>query len=219
MVCTPLSIDTGLFITASPWEAAASKNFDGKTVTRTTTGPNEGILVQKGAQSIFHPQGLNRNLLYGVLGNKFLVILDVVTAAGPSTRGLSLINFDTMTEVPVLSVLAGSSAVALPVVNPSIGSGTVFLAYGQDGTQQTSVAIYRSDNRMPLFFGLNNIATGQTAGEATATDLIIHYSTGGTSHTKVCPRPLGKCTITPSSQTFQTSLLAVVRLLRPRSNS
>lgn len=203
MVCTPLNIDTGLFFTASPWETTASRSFDGKTITRTTSGPNPGILVQKGAQSVFHAQGLNRNLLYGVLGNKFLVILDVETGAGSSTRWVSLINFDTMTEVPVLTVLASSNAVALPVVNQSAGSGSVFLAYGQDGTQHTSVAIYRSNNAAVLCsLGFTIIPTGQTAGEATATDLIIHYSTGGASHTKVCPRPLGECTITPSSQTF-----------------
>jgi hypothetical protein len=203
MACTPLSIDTGLFFTASPWETTPSKSFDGKTVTYTASGQNPGILVQKGAQSVFHQRLANRNLLYGVLGNKFLLILDVETGAGSSTRWVSLINFDTMTEVPVLTVLASSSAVALPVVNQSAGSGTVFLAYGQDGTQQTSVAIYRSNNGSVLCsLGAPIVASGQTAGEATATDLIIHYSTGGVSHTKVCPRPLGKCTITPFSQSF-----------------
>lgn len=203
MACTPLNINSGLFFTASPWESTPSKSFDGKTVTLTTSGPNPGILVQKGAQSVFHQELANRNLSYGVLGNKFLVILDVETGVGLSQRWVSLINFDTMTEVPVLTVLASSSAVALPVVNQSAGSGTVFLAYGQDGTQHTSVAIYRSDNAAVICsIGAPIISTGQTAGEATATDVIIHYSTGGSSKTKVCPRPLGKCTITPSSQTF-----------------
>ena len=44
--------------------------------------------------------------------------------------------------------------------------------------------------------------TGQTAAEATATDLVIHYSTGGSSFTKSCPRPAGKSQIAPSLQTF-----------------
>ena len=200
MACTPLNIDTGLFFTASPWEKTPSKSFDGKTVTHRTSGPNPGIVVQKGgARSLFHAQLLNHNLFYGVLGNKFLLILD----AGLSTRSVSLVNFDTMTEVPVLRVLASSSAIPLPVVNQSAGSGTVFLAYGRDGTQQTSVAIYRSDNAAVLCsLGAPIVATGQTVGEATATNLIIHFSTGNVSRTKVCPRPLGKCTIMPSSQTF-----------------
>jgi hypothetical protein len=203
MACTPLNIDTGLFFTTSPWETTASKSFDGKTVTHTTSGPNPGIVVQKGVQSIFHAQLANRNLLYGVLGNKFLVILDVETSAGPSTRSVSLVNFDTMTEIPLLSVLASSNTVALPVVNQSPGSGTVFLAYGQNGTEHTSVAIHRSDNGAVLCsLGAPIVPTGQTAGEATATTLIIHFSTAGTSKTQVCPRPLGKSKITPSLQTF-----------------
>lgn len=203
MACTPLNIDVGLFLTTNPWESTPSKSFDGKTVTHTPGGPNPGITVTKGPQTVFHQQLNNHTLFYGVLGNKFLVILDVEGGGGLSTRHVSLINFDTMTEVPVLTVLANSNAVALPVLNASQGSGSVFLAYGQDGTQQTSVAIYRSDNAGVLCsLGAPIIATGQTLGEATATQVIIHYSTGSVSKTQACPRPLGKCTITPSSQTF-----------------
>jgi hypothetical protein len=203
MACTPLNIDVGLFLTTNPWESTPSKSFDGKTVTHTTSGPNPGITVTKGAQSVFHQQLNNRTLSYGVLGNKFLVILDVEGGPGSSTRHVSLVNFDTMTEVPVLTVLASSNAVALPVVNASLGSGSVFLAYGQDGTQQTSVGIYRSDNGVALCsLGGPIVATGETKGEATAANVIIHYSTANVSKTQTCPRPLGKSAITPSSQTF-----------------
>jgi hypothetical protein len=203
MACTPLSIDPGLFLTTNPWETTASKSFDGKTVTRVSSGPNPGISVQKGAQSLFHQQLNNHTLSYGVLGNKFLLILDVEAGGGPSTRSVSLVNFDTMTEVNVLTVLASSNAVLLPVVNPSQGSGAAFLAFGQDGTQQTSVGIYRSDNGKPICsLGAPIIATGETKGEATATTVVIHFSTGGVSKTQVCPRPLGKSSITPASQSF-----------------
>lgn len=137
-----------------------------------------------------------------MLGNKYLVILDEETGAGPITRRVSLVDFATMTEVPILSVLS-SSTVSPPVVNQSAGTGSVFLAYGSDGTQLSSVGIYRSDNGAVLCpLGFTIIPTGQTIGEATSTQLIIHYSTGATSHQKACPRPLGKCTITPASQTF-----------------
>lgn len=203
MACTPLTIDTGLFFTTNPWETTPSKTFDGKTVTLTTSGPSPGISVQKGALSFFHAKLNNHTLSYGVLGNKFLVILDVEGGGGSSTRTVSLANFDTMTEVPVLTVLASSNAVPLPVVNPSQGSGAVFLAYGQDGTQLSSVAIYRSDNAKVLCsLGAPIIATGETKGEATATDVIIHYSTANVSKKQICPRPLGKCSITPASQSF-----------------
>ena len=203
MACTPLNVDTGLFFTTNPWETTPSKSFDGKTVTHTPGGPNPGIAVQKGAQSLFHAQLNNRSLSYGVLGNKFLLILDVESGAGSSTRNVSLVNFDTMMEVNVLTVLASSNAIPLPVVNPSAGSGSVFLAFGQDGTQLTSVGIYRSDNAAVLCsLGTPIVATGETKGEATPTTFIIHYSTSNVSKTQICPRPLGKCTISPASQAF-----------------
>ena len=202
MACTPLSIDLGLFFTTSPWEQTATRSFDGKTVTYTSGGPNPGISVQRGASSLFHAQLGNRSLSYGVLGNKYLLLLDVETGAGTSTRTVSLVNFDTFTEITLLTVLAISNAVPLPVLNPSAGSGSAFLLYGQDGTQQIGVAIYRSDNGVALCTLGSITASGQTAGEATATDVLIHYNSGGGSNTKSCPRPLGKAAITPAAQSF-----------------
>src|SRR5438552_2867871 len=86
MACTPLNIDVGLFLTTNPWESTPSKSFDGKTVTHTPGGANPGITVTKGPQSLFHQQLNNHTLSYGVLGNKFLVILDVEGGGGSSTR-------------------------------------------------------------------------------------------------------------------------------------
>lgn len=137
-----------------------------------------------------------------VLGNKYLLILDVESIAGSGARRVSLVNFDTWTEVPILTVNA-SSSVPLPIVNPSQSNGAVFLVFGQDGTQHTNVAIRRSNNGDVLCsLGAPIIPTGQTLGEATATELIIHYSTGSTSKQNICPLPIGECKITPSSQTF-----------------
>lgn len=200
MACTALAIDTGLFLTTNFWEQAPTKSFDGKTVTLNAAGIS---VTKSGMSPVFHAKLANRVLHYMVLGNKFLLILDVESGAGPSQRWVSLVNFGNGTEVPILNVLASSNGIALPVVHQSAMSGTVFLAYGQNGTEQTSVAIYRSDNGDVLCsLGSPIVSTGETKGEATATELIIHYSTGGTSKTKTEPRPLGKCTITPSSQTF-----------------
>ena len=202
MACTPLLIDVGLFLTTSPWEKTASKSFDtNKKVTFTTAGPNPGITIEKGGAPYFYSQLSGHSLLYAVLGNKYLLLLDVEGGA-TGTRTLSVFNFDTMTPLPLFSVLAPST-IPLPVVNPSQGSGTVFLAYGQNGTDHTSTAIYRSDNGAVLCsVGASFAPTGETRGEATATDLIIHYSTGGTSHTETCPRPSGNSAITPASQSF-----------------
>jgi len=202
MTCTPLNIQAGFFITSSIWEKAQSRTFDGKTITLTTSGPNPGILVQQGSNSIFHSQMANRTLSYMVLGNKYLLILDVEDIVGSGIRRISLVNFNSWTEVQILAVLA-STSVPLPIVNPSQGNGVAFLAYGQDGTQHTDVAIHRSDNGNILCaLGAPIVPTGQTCANATATQLIIYYSTNNTSHQQSCNLPTGKCTITPSSQTF-----------------
>lgn len=202
MPCNPLNIQTGLFITIGSWESLPSKSFDGKTLTLTTSGPSPGLLVQQGSESVFHAQLINRNLSYRVLGDKYLLILDVEDIVGSGTRRMTIVNFDTWTESLLFSVTAASS-VPLPVIQPSQGNGSVFLGFGQNGTEHTSAAIRRSDNGDVLCaIGASIIPTGQTIGEATATDLIIHYSTGGTSKTKTCSLPVGECDISPSTQTF-----------------
>jgi hypothetical protein len=204
MTCTPLNIQPGLFITSSIWDKAHSKTFDGKTVTLTPSGANPGIEVQQGSHSLFHSQLADHTLSYMVLGNKYLLILDVEdTGVGIGTRRISLVNFDNWTEVPILLVSVASSSVDLPIANPSQGNGVAFFAYGQDGTQHTDVAIHRSDNGKVLCeLSAPIVPTGQTCAGATATQVIIYYSTNYTSQQESCNLPAGKCTITPSSQTF-----------------
>jgi hypothetical protein len=207
MACTPLGIQVGFFINTNAWSNAPSASFDGKTLTLTAGGANPGIVVQQGGNSIFHAQLANRTLRYMVLGTKYLAILDIDTGGGSSTRYVSIVNFTTWTEVNILTVLASSNAVQLPQVNPSMGNGIAFLAYGQDGTQQTSVGIYRSDNGNILCSLGSIIPTGQTLGEATAAQLIIHYNTGNSAHTQTCPLPVGICTVIPLSNSFPSQAI------------
>jgi len=203
MSCTPLNIQSGLFITVTAWSKALSATFDGKPLPSPPGGANPGLSVQQGAKSLFHPLLSTRSLSYMVLGNKYLVILDMESGAGASTRWLSLVDFSTWTEVNILTVTASSNAIPPPIVNPSQGNASVFLAYGQDGTQHTSVAIHRSDNADVLCaLAAPIVPTGQTAGEAAAAQLIIHYVTGGTSQTQGCPLPAGVGGVTPSSNSF-----------------
>jgi von Willebrand factor type A domain/Abnormal spindle-like microcephaly-assoc'd, ASPM-SPD-2-Hydin len=200
MACTPLSIQTGFFINTQPWDNSPNNTFGGKTLTLNTAG----LTVQQGAHSVFHSRGLNHNILYMILGGQFLVILDMPTDPGPQTRFLNLVDFSTWTETNILMVSADST-VPPPVVNPSMGNGCVFMAFGQDGTQQTALAIYRSDNGGVLCSVGSIVPTGQTLGEATATQLIIHFNTGNTNHTQVAALPAGVCTVTsPQPQDFGT---------------
>nr|MBA2559234.1 choice-of-anchor D domain-containing protein [Propionibacteriales bacterium] len=200
MVCTPLPVDNGAFLNTNPWESTATKTFDGKTVTLTPGGPNPGLSIQKGASSHFHPLLAQHQILYAVLGNKWLAINDHETGIGLTTRYISVFNFDTMNEVNVITVSATSAQ--QPVLLPS-PAGSMFLAYGQDGTQLTAVGIYRSDNGALLCgLGAPIVATGQTAASATATQLTIHYTTASGSVDHTCPRPTAHSTIAPSFRDF-----------------
>jgi hypothetical protein len=202
VACVPLNIQNGLFVPSS-WSSALNTPFNGGTVTYAPGGANPGITVQKGSGSVFHAQLANRALHYMVLGNEFVLILDVETGIGPSTRNVSLVNFATFSEVNVLTVLASSNSVGLPFVAGSPGNGSVFLAFGEDGTQLTSVAIYRSSDATVLCsLGAPIIATGQTTAEATTTSLIIHYTVSSGSQNQVCPKPVGTCSVSPASQSF-----------------
>lgn len=203
MPCSPLNIQNGLFTTSSFWLNASSANFDGKTLTYNAGGAYPGLSVTQGTKSVFHAQLNGRTVKYMILGSpqKYLVILDIETTT-PSTRRVSLVDFSTWTELLIFDVLADSTA-ALPVINQSLGNGSVFLGYGQNGTEHTDVAIYRSDNGKVLCpLGFSFVPTGQTAAEATATELIIHYSRNMQSYTKSCPKPTGDCAITPALQSF-----------------
>ena len=198
MACTALNIQSGLFINADPWDTAANKSFDGKNLTLT----NSGLTVQQGGNSVFHQKLNNHSLSYKVLGNKYLVILDMEASNVLGTRRVSLVNFQTWTEIPILDVGA-DSATAPPIVNQSQGNGCVFMVFGQDGTQQTGLSIRRSDDgAVMLSLGGPIIPTGQTLGEATASELIIHYSTGGTSKQSKIPIPVGQSMITPFAPDF-----------------
>lgn len=201
MSCTPLDIATGLFITNEDWSKDAKKPFDANSKTVELTPA--GISVKQGGNLVSHQLLTNHELLYRVLGDKYLVILDVEKSVSSTDRTLSVVDFSKWTEVTVVKVTAISSNTPLPVVNRSQGNGSVFLAYGQDGTQQTSVGIYRSDNGEPLCFLGSIIASALTTGEFTASkQLRIHYSVGGVSNDKICNPPKGDCTISPASVKF-----------------
>jgi hypothetical protein len=191
MAAGPLNIQTGFFLTSSIWLGAPNAQFGDKTktVTLTSSGPNPGLSVRQGAKHVFHSQLTNRRLRYQILGDKYLVILDISSLGGSSTRTITLVDFTSWREV-LLATASASTATALPVVNASKGNGAAFLLYLQGGGQHTHVAIRRSDVGTPLCsLGVPIVPTGQTSAEATDSKLVIHYSTGGVSRTRQCLKP------------------------------
>jgi hypothetical protein len=208
MACTPLAITAGFFINASStaWSTAPSTTMGGKTVTRTAAG----ISVTAPSGSLFLPNAGSNVSSYMFFGsNNYLLILQSEPGPGPVTRYVTLINFTTpsLSYVSLFSVLSDSTF-AQPNVQYSQGSGSAFLIFAPTPFGDADTAIYRSDTGALLCSGPPPFnATGQTLGEATATDVKIHYSSGGVSNVISCPLPLGNLTVQPASQIFPQAVV------------
>lgn len=207
MACTPFVVTSGLFINndSTSWLGAPTTSVGGKTVKLTTTG-FAGISVTGPTGTMpFHvtlPGYASKYQFFG--SNNNLLLLDADTST-PSTRRVSLVDFTTTppTERLLFTVLATGTNVPLPSVQYSQGTGTAVLVFGPDGVNIQGLAIYRSDNGALLCSGPPPfIATGQTEGEATATALEIHYSSGGTNQLVTCLLPTSKITATPNPLAF-----------------
>jgi hypothetical protein len=209
MSCPPTVIANGLFIDVNSiaWSTAPSQTAGTRSVTRTASG----ITATGPTGSVFHPTVAGYTSKYMFFGgDNFLVLLDIEGSAGSSTRRVSLVDFTTTppNEVPILMVGASSNAVPPPNIQYSQGNGAAFLVFASDGSQITNCAIRSSIDGDVLCAGPPPfIATGETQGEATAANVLIHYSSGGTSHVITCPKPQGSCQITPSTQTFPEAVV------------
>jgi hypothetical protein len=218
VACTPLIISTGPFQFNFNWMNSPSTTFDGgtKTVTQTTSGVNPGIVVAQGTKSLAHSQLPGHILHYMLLGGlpnsfaaaKYMLILDIdANNAALQARQVSLVDFSRWGETNLFTVQATSS-VLLPVVNPSPGNGSVFLAYGQDGSNQTDVAIYRSDNgirvcpRPPSGTLTIQPTTCTTTAKCDSAGLHIDYCDVSGPHDVTCPSPAGAYSSSPTSNTF-----------------
>lgn len=214
MSCSPLAVGVGLFINnpaTNSWSAAPSRSVGGKTVTLVATGPAPGITVTGPNGTLFHATvgtDISRYLFFG--SNNYLLLLEAGTGPGPVAYTVSLIDFTTPTIKEVTSfpsVLADSSSVSFPAVQYSQGTGSAFLLLSTTGAEWTAV-IYRSDNGAILNTGPGLfIPTGQTEGEATVTQTIIHYSVGGQSAQFAQALPSGTLTITPPSAVFPDGVI------------
>jgi hypothetical protein len=213
MPCSPLTVGVGLFINnpaTNSWSAAPSRSVGGKTVTLAATGPAPGITVTGPNGTLFHPTvgtDISRYLFFG--SNNYLLLLEAGTGPATVQYTVSLIDFTApaIREVAFPTVLADSSSVSFPAVQYSQGTGSAFLLLSTTGTEWTAV-IYRSDNGIMLNTGPGLFTpTGQTEGEATATQTIIHYSAGGVSAQFAQALPSGTLTITPPTAVFPDGVI------------
>jgi hypothetical protein len=208
MTCTPLKVAPGLFYNSggTAWSTAPSASLGGHSVTRSASG----ITFSGSTGGGFHATVGTNTSKYRLFGAGFLVILESETSIGLITHTVTLVDFTTSspTERLLYSVLA-KSTVDQPHIHPSptatgFTDGIAFLTYAPNDVEDfTNLGIYRSDTGKLLCAGPPPFpSTLDANGEATATDLIIHYSTGGASAQVVCPLPLGRLTVSPGSQLF-----------------
>ena len=197
MVRTPFAVEPGWFINTSEteWSLAPSTTMGITTVKRTA----EGISVTASTGSLFLPTVGNNTSRYKFFGsNNYLLVLQSMSEPGSAQCSVTLINFTTpsLSSVFILSV---DSITSVPHVQYSKGSGSAFLIYTPTHFGIAGTAIYRSDNGALLCAGPASFnATGQTLGEATNTEVKIHYSTDGQNQTQSCRLP--KTDISPSQE-------------------
>lgn len=200
---TPLIVETGLFVGTSGWSSApsASSSSGDKSVEIT----EHGISVESPVDDSFFP--LTGNISHMFFGSdEYLLILTESTAVGPVDRRVSVVDFtDSHLELQnILDVVAGGFDVPLPVVQHSRGTGSAFLIYASDGTVLRHLAIHRSDNGEVLCSVIPPIdSEGDVRGEATDSEVIINYVTGGRDRERSCDLPRGSLVIDPPSHTFE----------------
>jgi len=201
MACTPLGVQAGLFNNTTPWSSAPNTSQGGRSVTiagstLTINGPTGSNFITVGTGASLHYKffGSGNHLAVwqtnaGAIQDRFVFLVDW-SQSPPQFKSILFVS------VP--------SATGQPACDFSAMNGNACLIWSPNSVGDVSnLGIYNSATGALLCAGPPPFtATGQTAGEATATQLIIHYSSGGTSKTIACPLPQGKSTITPASQTF-----------------
>jgi hypothetical protein len=182
---SPLAIEPGYFINQTAnWSDASTtiqgdKRIDRTPTSITITGPG-GTVARVGEWEYLVFGSNNYVLMMGIQrmvqgqGVEYVVNLVDFTGTTPVERSI------------FTSTYASTSA-GRPHVHSSQVSGSAFLVYTPTGTDIKNLAIYRSDNGELLCPGPGPFipTSPEIQGEATATQLIIHYNWGKLT----CPIP------------------------------
>jgi hypothetical protein len=187
------TICPGYFINTkpNPW-INYSQSQGGKTVTIMQNG---NIEVSWDGHTVIHAPVGGYCSKYAFIGtNNYLLLLDSSTSAGPINYRVSLINFDSATETPIIINGTGSDVVDPPQIQYSQGTGSAFLVFNATGSSSSdyfgNVGIYRSDNGNSLcVLGRNVEITSVITAQATGTNLIIYYETNGMTTQYSCKQP------------------------------
>lgn len=173
-------VDPGFFLPGE-WTTLPVTVADNVTVER--TGGAITVIGSTGAM-VHQPTGNNVST-YMVFGSPPAVLIhEVQQGAGPNDQWVTVVDFSTAPPSETL-ILHGQGGLAQ--VQVSQGTGTVFLIYSQSGTTIKNLRMCRSRDGLVLCPGPPPFTpTGDTRGEATQTDLIIHYSSGGQAGQAIC---------------------------------
>lgn len=212
MGCIPLKIQPGPFetINKKSWSNAPSTVKGDKKVTLNSNG----IQITTAAGTLYHQTVGGYTSKYMFIGsNNYLLLLDMqdpLSQVNIEYR-VYVVNFSAgaPTERLLITVLSPKS-MDPPCIEPSQGTGTVFLVYtigansNSQLTEYTNTAIYRSDNGDKLLSApYSFLSQLDILGEATTTELLIHYNQylEGPKVAR-CPLPKGEC-IVPSVTDFK----------------
>lgn len=153
------------------------------------------------------------NITAAVVGGQFVVAMTVENLAVnfPNQRQVFTIDPTSGTVTNVLSVLAQSGSISLPVVQASPGTGSLLATWAPDGPaplgQIVGAKIVRSDTgAVVVAVGGSFTATGNvTGGEVTPTQVIFHFHAMNAAQQVAVPRPAGAATVTSANpQSFGT---------------
>lgn len=201
MACKGLPQPTpGLFLnnTQGVW-SNVSETRGGRTCTY--NNGNLNVAGPNGSTNFFGGPGqVVRHKFFG--NDNYLAVLKSGTGPGPIQHSLSIVDFSAPAITSELVIFVGSdSAVPLPWLQHSNGSGSVCLVGAPTPFGLAGLAILRSDTGGILCAGPSPYnPNGQVIGEATA--VAVQIKDGGNIIAGPCPFPAGELDVLPNSQSF-----------------
>ncbi|MDX2262907.1 MAG: VWA domain-containing protein [Gemmatimonadales bacterium] len=207
-----LNITNGLFLNAGPtWQTGnvTGTTANGATITNTAGGANPGCVVATASDSEFFPMPAGGSVRFLIFGNpaNFVAVLTIQGGVGPVTRSVVLVDITGPSiTTELLLTISADSTVSLPQIDPSQGTGSVFMLFAPTGSgplANVHASIHRSVDGFALCAAVPFHPTMQVLGNATTTQLqVLEGSTVRAS----CPRPRGECQVTTDPVNFPDSV-------------
>jgi hypothetical protein len=183
------TIDAGYFINTSPidWSSALTTTKGGKTVVLV---PSIKIEVTWSNDSLTHfTRGGYSSKYRFIRSGNYLLLLDssLPTGTGSVRHDVFVVDFNSSSEIQIISTGFVPSTVNPPNIHYSQGTGSAFFVFNPNGSKFENIGIYGSDNGAPLCILYSTADLLPMYAEATNNDLIIHY-VDNVSKSHSCPQ-------------------------------